>query len=103
MAMQGHGTSGTHWFKIARPNNEDKVPIAIQSRYRSGFVILLYLIKHSKHDLTNVFRELSKCMDVASITAYKEIIRVIRLVLDKKDTCLRLKLNLDDNNWDLVV
>jgi hypothetical protein len=31
MAMQGHGTAGTPRFKIQRPNDKDKIPIAGQS------------------------------------------------------------------------
>jgi hypothetical protein len=31
------------------------------------------------------------------------MIRVIRFVLDTRDTCLKLKRNLDDENWDLVI
>jgi hypothetical protein len=42
-------------------------------------------------------------MDGASIEAYKEMIRVIRFVLDTRDTCLKLKPNLDGENWDLVI
>jgi hypothetical protein len=42
-------------------------------------------------------------MDGARIAAYKEMIRVIRFVLDITDTSLKLKPNLDDENWDLVV
>jgi hypothetical protein len=45
---------------------------------------------------------MSKYMDGASIAAYKEMLRVISFVLDTRDTCLKLKTNLDDENWDLV-
>jgi hypothetical protein len=36
-----------------------------------------------------VFRELSKCMDGANLAAYKEVLRVVKFVLDKKDHCLK--------------
>jgi hypothetical protein len=42
-------------------------------------------------------------MDGARIEAYKEMIRAIIFVLDTKDSCLRLKPNLDDENRDWVV
>jgi hypothetical protein len=42
-------------------------------------------------------------MDDASIEGYKEMIRVITFLLETSDTCLKLNLNLDDKNWDLVV
>jgi hypothetical protein len=41
-------------------------------------------------------------MDGASIAVNKEMIKVIKFVSDTKDTCLKLKPNLDDENWDLV-
>jgi hypothetical protein len=50
----------------------------------------------------DVVRELIKCMDGASIAVNKEMIKVIKFVSDTKDTCLKLKPNLDDENWDLV-
>jgi hypothetical protein len=33
--------------------------------------MLLYLIKHSCPDIANVVRDLSKCMDSATMAAYK--------------------------------
>jgi hypothetical protein len=37
--------------------------------------MLVYFIKHSRPDLADVVRELSKFMDGASIETYMEIIR----------------------------
>jgi hypothetical protein len=47
--------------------------------------MLLYLIKYSRPDIANVVRELSKCMDEANLAAYKEMLRVIKFVLDTKE------------------
>jgi hypothetical protein len=70
-------------FKIVRPANELKViKVNFQSRLRSGVGMLLYLIKNSRPDIANVVRELSKCMDDATLAAYKEMLRVIRFLLD---------------------
>jgi hypothetical protein len=65
--------------------------------------MLSYLIEHSRIDLANVISDLSKYMDVTSIEAYKEMIRVIRFLLLTRDTCLKLKPYLDNENWGLVV
>jgi hypothetical protein len=65
--------------------------------------MLLLQVKLSIPKLVNLVRDLSKCIDDASIEVYKEMTRVIRFVLDTGDTCLRLKPNMDDQNWDLVV
>ena len=43
--------------------------------------MILYLIKYSRPDLANVVRELSKCMDGASLAAHRERKRVNKFVL----------------------
>ena len=44
-----------------------------QSMYRSGVGTLLYLTKHSRPEITNSVRELSKSMDGASIAKVTEM------------------------------
>ena len=46
--------------------------------------MLLYLTKYSRPDISNVVRELSKCMDGATIGTYLELLRVIKFVFDQK-------------------
>jgi hypothetical protein len=53
--------------------------------YRSGVGMLLYLVKHSRPDIANAVRELSKCMTGANAAAYKELLGVIKFVLDTRD------------------
>jgi hypothetical protein len=90
--LSDYGTPGTPRFKIVRPTDKtEKIDGNIQSKYCSGVGILLYLIKYSRPDLANVIRELSKCMDGANLAAYKDMLRVLKFVLDKKDYCLKLK------------
>jgi hypothetical protein len=98
-----YGTPGTLRFKIVIPDDADKVDAAMQSKYRSGVGMLLYLIKYSRPDLENVERELLKCMDGASLAAYKEMQRVIKFVLDTKLHCLKLQPRHESDNWDLVL
>ena len=64
--------------------------------------MLLFLIKYSRPDLANVVRELSKCMDGASHAAYKEMLRVMKFVLDTKEYCLKLQPINETKNWNLV-
>ena len=64
--------------------------------------MLLYLIKYLRPDLANVVRELSKCMDGASLAAYKEMQRVIKFVLDTRMHCLKLQPRHESEKWDLV-
>jgi hypothetical protein len=44
-----------------------------QSRFRSDMGIILFLIKHSRPEIANVFRELTKCIDSATLLACKEM------------------------------
>jgi hypothetical protein len=64
--------------------------------------MLLYLIKYSRPDLENVVRELSKCMDGANLAACKEMLRVVKLLLDTKDYCLKLNPICENDKWNLV-
>jgi hypothetical protein len=78
-------TPGTPRFKIVfLENDDDIIEPNFQSRYRSGVVILLYLIKYSKPDLCKVVREFSKCMDKVTIGTYLEMLRNVKLLLTLK-------------------
>jgi hypothetical protein len=82
--------------------NVDKIDPDLQARYRSGVGMLLFLIKYSRPDLANVVRELSKCMDAASHAAYKEMLRVMKFVVDTKQYCLKMRPIEEGKDWDLV-
>jgi hypothetical protein len=98
-----YGMPGTPRFKIVRPSDKtEKIDENLQSKYHFGVGMLLYLIKYSRPDLANVVRELSKCMDGANLAAYKEMLRVIKFVLDTKDYCLKVNPFFEHEEWDLV-
>jgi hypothetical protein len=68
-------TPGTPRFKIQKSTNDiDVLDGEYQSRYCSGVGMLLYLTKYSQPDISNIVRELSKCMDVASWRSYQELL-----------------------------
>ena len=52
--------------------------------------MLLYLVKHSRPDLANATRELSKANDHEIPVAYKELLCVIKYIISTKN--LRLKI-----------
>lgn len=64
--------------------------------------MLLYLVKHSRPDIANPVRELSKVLDGATQKAFKELHRVIKYVLDTKTWGLKFKPTLDSDSLDLV-
>ena len=72
-----------------------------QSIYRSGVRTLLYLTKHSRPDITNPVRGLSKSMDGASMAQVTEMYRVINFVLGTKTLGLRMVPIFNDGIWKL--
>ena len=99
-------TPGTPGFSIIRPKGDDiTVSAEMQSRYRSGVGMLLFLVKHSRPDISNAVRELTKCMDGASPAAYKEMLRLIKMVLDTKTKGLKMVPTMSGQGltWNIVL
>ena len=67
--------------------------------------MLLFLLKHSRPDLSNPVRELTKVLDGATPAAYKEMLRVIKFVIDTPDFGLKVEPSIrpEDQKWELVV
>jgi len=55
-----------------------------QKLYRSGVGMLLFLVKHTRPDLSNSTRKLSKVMDKATEGHMKELCRVIKYAINTK-------------------
>ena len=68
-----------------------KISSEDQQDYQSGISMLLYLVKHLFPDIANMTREPSKTKDGANPAAYKELLHVIRYVLDIKNLGLKIK------------
>ena len=84
-------TPGTPGLILTRPETEDNLlDEGKQRRLRSGVGMLLYLVKHSRPDIANAVRELTKCMDKGTLEAFKELLRVIKFVADTKDLGLKM-------------
>ena len=65
-----------------------------QELYRSGVGMLLYLVKHSRPDMVNATRELSKVMSQANQAAFKELKRVIKYVLSTQTKGLKMEVDI---------
>ena len=94
-------TPGTPWFIGGKVDDISKVDEKTQSMYRSGVGTLLYLTKHSRADITNPVRELSKSMDGASMAHVTEMYRVINFVLETKTLGLRMVPIFQEYGWCL--
>ena len=64
--------------------NDIRLDDTLQKRYRSGVGTLLYLVKHSRPDIANSVRELSKVIRSATLGNYRTLLRSIKYVIDTK-------------------
>ena len=95
-------TPGTPRFTARRLENpEDKVNPKEHEIYRSGVGTLLYLTKHSRPDICNPVRELSKTMDAPAPAHLKEMYKLIRHVLSTKGYGLKFELRKEMIKWAL--
>jgi hypothetical protein len=103
--MRKYLTPGTPRFKIQKSTEDlEVINDDFQRKYRSGVGMLLYLTKYSRPDISNIVRELSKCMNAASWGSYQELLRVIKFINDTKSLGLKVMLKLDnDFSWNLMV
>ena len=92
---------GTPGFIGGKVDDISKVDRKTQSMYRTGVGTLLYLTKHSRPDITNPVRELSKCMDGASMAHVTEMYMVINFVVEMKTLWLRMVPIFKDGIWKL--
>jgi hypothetical protein len=105
MKMRKYLTPGTPRFKIQKSTDDlEVINDDFQRKYRSGVGMLLYLIMYSRPDISNIVRELSKCMNTASWGSYQELLSVIKFIDDTKSFGLKVILKLDNGfSWKLKV
>jgi len=72
-----------------------------QRNYRKGVGMLLCMVKHSRPDISNAVRELSKVMDGATEGHINSLHRVIKNVLDTANTSLLMEPTLGQAKWEL--
>ena len=79
---------------IMRPQEGDKlISPEMQTIFRSGVGMLLYLVKHSRPEISNAVRELTKVVDGATPGHWKAMNRAIKYVIDTENFGLKLKPN----------
>ena len=91
--LQGEIKGNRKYDKPGTPRKVQKTAKTEQERldelehhtYRSGLGSLLYLLKHSKPDLSNPIRELSRCMASLIPDNRQEMHRIIQWVINKKN------------------
>jgi Reverse transcriptase (RNA-dependent DNA polymerase) len=99
-------TPGTPNQIIVCPETEeDQLDPERQMKHGSAVGTLLQFVKHSCPDIANPVRELSKCMDKATEAAYKEMLRIVKFVLDTRNFGLFLRPTAidSDGSWSITV
>jgi hypothetical protein len=87
-----YATPGAPKTVIMRPEKDDPlIPNTQKTTFRSGVGMLLYLVKHSRPDLANAVRELTKVLDGATNAHWQALMRVIQYTLDTKSLALKLQ------------
>jgi hypothetical protein len=59
--------------------------------------MLLYLVKHSRPDISNATRELSKVGDGATLAHWNQLLRAIKYTISTKNKALKMKPIMKDN------
>ena len=88
---KAYATPRTPGLTFVKPEIGSELNVNQQKMYRPGVGMLLYLLKHSRPDLSNPIRELSRGMDLAGLVHLNELKRVVKYGLG-----LRLGLGLVD-------
>lgn len=97
--LRKYTTPGTPGQGIVRPKEgEPKIGATEQTEYQSGVGMLLFLVKYSRPDIANAVRELSKVNDGTMKAHQKELLRLIKFVVDTKDWMLKYELKDESKN-----
>ena len=90
--MKTYQAPGTPGQGLVLAKDEDsKIDGERHALYRTCVGSLLYCIKHSRPEISNAVREFSKCLSGPNEAAFKEMLRVIKYVLDTPDIGLKLQ------------
>ena len=87
---------------VVRPTQDDPlINKSEQAKYRSGVGMLLYLVKHSRPEIANAVRELSKVGDGALPAHWKALMRTIKYVLQTSNLGLKIEPNKSEEEYTL--
>jgi hypothetical protein len=93
-----HKTPASPKTNILRPDADDVLLQPLdQTKFRSGVGMLLYLVKHTRFDIANAVRELSKVADGANQAHWKALLRTIKYTIETEHLAIKLKPTLTDD------
>ena len=103
--IQSYKTPSAPGGTVIQNHGEPVVDEERHKIYRSGVGMLLYLVKHSRPDIANGVRELSKALVGPSEAAYKDMLRMVKFVLEIKNLAMKLMPIVEDLEeliWNVV-
>jgi hypothetical protein len=71
----------------------------IHKKFRSGFVVLLYLVKFSRPDISSAVREIAKAINRPTEVQVKNLYRIIKYVVNTKDYGLLMNPQNENNEY----
>ena len=84
-----HDTPGIPGVGITKlPEGEERLDSTMQTKFRSGVGMLLFLVKYSRPDIANSVRELSKVNDCAGKKHFGELLRCLKYVFRTRNRVL---------------
>ena len=90
--MKSHTTPANPLHGIIRPKEGDQlITYENQKLFRSGVGMLMWIVKHSRPDLNNATRELSKVADGATEAHWKNLLRTINYAINTEEIGLKIK------------
>ena len=84
-------------------NDNEKLSAEEHKKFRSGIGSLIYLLKHSRPELSNTIRELSRYLSGPSEKNKKKLIRILKWVIDNPDIGLRIKPKIEFNEKGEII
>jgi hypothetical protein len=72
-----------------------------KKQFRMGVGMLLYLVKHSRPDISNSVRELSKVADGATKTHFKALLCTVNYVIDTEERGLLIRPKFNNDGFYL--
>jgi hypothetical protein len=82
-------------------NKNTLITFEQQTKFRSGLGMLLYLVNHSKFEIINSARELSKVADRAKTGHCKLLLRCIKCIITTEYLALQLKANAEGKSFNM--
>ena len=104
MKVQVYKTPAIPGVGITKPlEDSPRISEEMQQVYRSCVGSILYLVKHSRPDLSNCVRELSKVKSSATAGNFKQLVRAVKFIetTRKRGLIYRMKIE-NDQAWRLT-